>query len=364
MAVWPFSRMRVSWSSGQRVTAAMAELLDSQQAQAADGNIYTDLAVAKNWYDAAAVTPSANMDELICWNPGDRYWYIFGTDGSGDTVGARSVSGRSNTWTTLTIPSAGTLSQGSGRAAAANSSGVIIIGGNAGASASKIRESANGTTWNARNTTASSTEVVVSAMWHSGASLFIIGLNNTAATNVETSPDGQTWTQRTGLPNSHSRGPMCTNGTIALIFANPSVGNTNKCVSTTNGTSYTERTLPTSQVWHGAYWDPRYSRFVAFGDSNWAYSADGITWTDGGANGVSLSGNAWPTIGVCNIGRVHLLYGVGDDKAYAGYYDGVTMKQWLVLDSGDHSHAGASDGQFAILQDGLAEFLRTFSGGL
>ncbi len=363
MAVWPFSRMRVSWSSGQRITSAMAETLDSQQAQAANGDIYTDLAIAKNWHDSP-VTLNADNDEVLCWNPGDRFWYLFGADGSGDTAGARSYSGRSGTFSTLTIPSAGTLAP---KAAAANGAGVIVVVGNAGASASKVRESSDGTTWNARSTVAASTEVAVSAIWHPGASMFIVGLSNTAATNIETSPDGQTWTQRTGLPNSHARGPMCTNGTTALIFANDTAGNTDKCLSTTNGTSYTERTLPTSQLWCGGYWDPHASRFVAFGDaagaSKWAYSADGSTWTDGGTMAVSLGGNTYPTMGVCNIGRVFLIHGIGDDSAYAGYSSGATLYMWEVLDTGDHVHAAASDGQFVLIAD-TSELYRTFAGGL
>ncbi len=358
MPTFPFSRAKsTAWVNGDRISQAQIETIDSQQAQAADGNVYTDLAIAKNWYDAA-VTLGADYDEVLVWNPGDRLWYFFGADGSSNPQGLSSYSGRANTFTVLTIPAGSTLVPAAG-AAAANSSGVIIFGGNAGSATTKIRESANGTTWNARSTVAGAGANVVTATWHSGASLFIVGLDNTATTNIETSPNGQTWTQRTGLPNSDPRGQMCSNGTIVVILPGASTS-TNKCLTTTNGTSYTERTLPTTQVWRGVIWDPRYSRFLAFGASNWAHSADGISWTDGGANPVSLGGNSWPNMGVVNIGRAFIIYGVGDDKCYAGYYDG-TMHQWLVLDTGDHVHAAASDGQFMVLN--ATALYRTFAGG-
>jgi len=370
MVWYPFQRARASWSAGQRILSTMAELWDSQIAQAADGNVYTDLAIAKNWEQSSVATAITGGDiRSIIWNPGDRYWYIFGLNGA-NPAGLRSISGRASTYTSLTIGAGAGLTPHGG-AVAANSSGVIIMGGTPGsASVQKIRESADGTTWNIRSTVASSTERVNSAIWHSGASLFIIGLNNSAATNIETSPDGQTWTQRTGLPNTHARGPMASSGSIVVILAGPT-GNpgtsvsTDKCLTTTDGVTYTERTLPTTQTWFGVIWDPRYERFLAFGASNWAYSTDGITWVDGGANPSTVGGVGWPKLGVSHIGRVFLIHGFQTSQCVAGYYDGVTMKQYLVIAlGGDGGAAAASDGQWIASIDATDDVFRTFAGGL
>lgn len=306
-------------------------------------------AAVQNWRETSVALGSTRGDALV-WNPGDRLWYFFGKDGSNNPQGSRSLAGDLNTATFLTIPAGSTLIPAAG-AAAANPSGVIIFGGNAGSANTKIRESADGTTWNARSTVAGAGANVSSAIWHPGAAKFIIGLDNSAATNIETSSNGQTWAQITGLPNTHARGPMCTNGTIALLFARSSVvGNTDKYLSTVDGVAFTEGTLPTSQRWHGAVWESRSGKFLAFGSTNWAHSSDGLSWTNGGIAPVNLGSAHWPSIGVVSIGRALLFYGSGTALGYAGYYDGTLRTPQLVLNNGaDHVYAAASDGQWMVL---------------
>jgi hypothetical protein len=318
LATYPFSRASAGFSTGQILTSTAANTIDDNAASGADGALWTDVAIVRNWIGSATF---ANYGRALIWTDftGSSVgpcWLSFGVSGGNPLVAYK--------YATNSAFDIGTVAAGSGLTplcAAANTT-VVVMGGTPGvASASKIRRSVDPITFSAVTTTASGTEGVHGMVWHSGASLFIAGLDNTANTNIETSPDGSTWTQITGLANTNPRGSIATNGTTAVIL--PYNTSTNKCLSTSNGTTYTERTLPATQVWHKVLWDSVYSRFIAYGASSFAYSSDGATWTAGGA--VSLITNVADILGRVIVGGTSTA-----PQVMAAHLIGTTMTEKLV----------------------------------
>jgi hypothetical protein len=278
MATYPFSRaVPAGHPTGAILTSTQFNTVDENAAAAADGALYTDIAIGKNWLGNATQANYGNA--LVWWQP-DQKWFSIGVSG-GNPLAAFKYNG-DTAWTTgLTIAAGDGLTP---LCAASNGADMMVCGGTPGiASTSKLRSSPTGATWTARTTTASSTESVRDLIWHSSTGHFVASLDNAAATNIEYSTNGTSWTQKTGLPNSAARGKMATNGsTIVAIAYNTS---TNKCITCTDPSStWTERTLPTTEIWHGIVYDSVYERFIAFGATNFAYSDDGATWTNGGAS--------------------------------------------------------------------------------
>jgi hypothetical protein len=349
LATYPFSRASAGFATGAILTSTAANTIDDNAASGADGSLWTDVAIAKNWVANAS---KANCGYALLWSDIDYRWHTFGVSGGNPVVGWKFVGDAG--W------SSGSITAGSGLTpwCAATSSSIMVCGGTPGvASASKIRSSTDGNSWAARSTTASGTEGVRGLCWHSGGSVFIAGLDNTASTNIETSPDGITWTQITGLANTNPRGSIASNGTTAVIL--PYNTSTNKCLSTANGTTYTERTLPSTEIWYSVVWDSRYSRFIAFGATNFAYSSDGATWTAGGAAG---------DLRHCAVfGRVILGHGGtgASSSATAAHFVGTTLTQKIVILAGiQFSAVAVGNKQFMLADatDGGAHYW-TIAGG-
>jgi hypothetical protein len=280
-ATYPFTRAKsAGWSTGERLTSTQTNTMDDNAASAADGALWTDIAIGKNWIGNAT---QANYGRALVWWQPDQKWFTLGVSG-GNPLAAWKFNGNA-TWTTgLTIDAGDGLTP---LCAVSNGTNMMVCGGTPGiASTSKLRSSPTGATWTARTTTAAGTESVRDLIYHSSTGHFVASLDNAAATNIEYSTNGTSWTQKTGLPNSAARGKMATSGSmIVAISYNTS---TNKCITCTDPSgTWTERTLPTTEIWHGVYWDSVYERFLAFGATNFAYSDDGITWSNGGASPIA-----------------------------------------------------------------------------
>jgi len=302
---YPFTRgapSGVDYVQGQRLNPAEINTIDKNAAQAADGLIWSDLAVVKNFTKGTA--PEVATTNRAAWDTANKRWIFFGSNG-GSPSAYFSHDGQAD-WIALTTPPAGTFWGVTSAGAVAGNT--LVMGGSppGAASATKIRQSTDGgVTWNSRSTVASSTEGVASICWAFFASLFVLGLDSATSTNIETSPDGQTWTQRTGLPNSVARAAIAAS-TSVLVVLNASG---NKCLRSTNGTSWTEGTMPSSATWRDVTWWEREELFVAIGDGVIATSADGITWSALGMTAPFTTGR-----GIATFGRLLVAAGTTSSK--------------------------------------------------
>jgi hypothetical protein len=166
----------------------------------------------------------------------------------------------------------------------------------------KVVETAIGGTWTAPQMADSTAAHCNSLAWFDAASLFIGGLSNG---NVESSPDGDVWTNSGALPNAFERGQIATSATAAVMSTN-GVGVAtvrNKALRSTNGTSWAEVTLPSSSRWYGVAYSSQHERFLTVGASGVIAKSDddGLNWSTSGiaapsANtirSVASHGNLW-----------------------------------------------------------------------
>jgi len=96
------------------------------------------------------------------------------------------------------------------------------------------------------------------------------------------------------------------NGSVFVaVSALAGGGNTTLAASSTDGITWTARTIPVG-AWTAVCWDG--TKFVATGGLTSAVSTDGVTWTSGGSMGVTPTlGSTLATngAGVCAIGYSH-----------------------------------------------------------
>jgi hypothetical protein len=337
MATYPFSRAKpAGWAFGEKLTSAQQNIVDDNAASGADGSLWTDYMIGMNYPFSATVTDHGRSPIWVDSSTRIRtWWYSFGVSG-GNPLAAYSSNG--SDWATgLTIAAGDGLTPATRGGSATNGSTIIVGGVPGSSSTSKIRISTDGETFTAANTTATGTIGVTCATYHSGAALFVIGLDNAATTNIETSPDGSTWTQRT-TPNSDTRRALATNGTIMVCVSDDGVSN---CITSTDGVTWTERTLPQTGTWNDIIWNSFHSRFFIFGDYVLS-SADGITWAEETSFLETVTAAA-------SIGRVFALAG-GD--IYVGYADSSTFDMYnaaaAVFSSGSTRDVAVGNSQFLV----------------
>lgn len=359
---FPFTRgSALDLSPGQRLPSAAFNAADKNAAQAADGLVWSDTALAKNWQKTTVATGNGIV---IMWETSTGRWITAGVSAGAPTA-QFSNDGREE-WVALSV-TAGTNWNVTASGACSGAGTVILGGGGGSATASKIRQSADGgATWAARSTTASGTEFVNCAVWHSGASLFVIGLNSTASTNIETSPDGVTWTQRTGLPNTNGRGAsngagsssgVASNGAMVVMLGAPT---TTKCITSTDCVTWTERTLPASAQWSGVSWNARSGKWMAIASGQIATSADGIAWSASGL----VAPFAGVAIALTSYGRMWVASGStagGLSQLRVSVDDGAT---WLTVKSLAAICTAIATGDNQICAAILNAVYATIRGGL
>jgi hypothetical protein len=275
-----------------------------------------------NWNSVFTVT---DCERALLWVPagsqwgGSPVWHTYGTD-SGNPVGMVLIDG---------IGSHDSMDLGAGdgltpTCAASNEDGsVILVGGTPGSgSTKKIRRSTDrGETWTIEDTVASGTTEVSSLAYVPLLSLWVAGLSNG---NIETSPDGETWTNQT-VPNSDRRHSLAVSDDEILAFTNAS---TDKALRSTNGTAWSEVTMPASGTWaHGA-WNAARGKFMACDTTadTFATSATGATWTPAAGTltaativrGIAAFNKAWLIITGSggSGGQAGLLYSADDGASW------------------------------------------------
>jgi hypothetical protein len=352
--VWPFTRARVSWSTGQRILASMAELWDSQIAQAADGNVWTDVAMLMNFYETA----SFNAGRGIGWFPpaGSNLtgsWVAMGVS-AGNPTAWSSYNGID--WDSLTIPAGAGLTPQPNAYAAKPDGSIAVFGGTPGSSsASKYRESTAIATWTARNSSQTDTAGVTSIAWLPFASLFVAG--HTSG-KLETSTNAQSWTNRTTPFGAVSIGKIAVNSTTAVAVA----VNSTAAAYSTDGITWTGVTLPITCSGAVVY-NSVLSKFYAFGTSGAGIcsSSDGITWSSSGLTGPG--GLASPSFAVSS-GRL-LISAPGTTGFLAYSTDAINWKyvrpRGIIGSAGPSALAISTDGQMIVTDNGAAPCLHAVS---
>lgn len=316
MAQWPFSRARVAWLNGNRIEQEHIELIDDQQAQAADGLIWSDLALIQNWMEATSVASLTTNTGACCWDPDVGIWFAGADNGTNPQAlrlfrSGGALSGGS-------VPAGAGLTAGM-EAACIAPDGTWVIGGTPGsASAAKIRYATSpaveSITWASANTVDSGTAGV--NVLHTFGDLIVAGLSDG---DIETSPDGITWTARTE-PNSNARRSAASSDDIIVVTANAS---TDKLISSPDGITWTERTLPAAGVWKVAY-GAEDGVFLAVESGTIASSTNGTTWSSSG-----LTALAQPAA-IAVFRKIWLVYDTGDKILYRSIDAGVS---WMPVAS-------------------------------
>jgi len=142
-----------------------------------------------------------------------------------------------------------------------------------------IATSPDGTTWTDRTGTAAPTRDCnwTSIAWNGSLFCAVSYNTSTNGNQVMTSPDGTTWTARNASHLSQWRG-ISWNGTVFAAVSN--AAGSSLAMSSPDGITWTQRTLDTGLQTQAISWNG--TVFTAIGNGNSgkiAYSEDGITWT-------------------------------------------------------------------------------------
>jgi hypothetical protein len=266
-------------------------------------------------------------------------------------------------------------------AAASDGAGRIIVVGDT----ATIQVSTDGgLTW-AVSTAAGSITDILAATW--GENLFVIA--GTGTNRIQTSPDGVTWTQRTGFPAttpqsaSYGNGTFVTTWSSGAIYTSPdgitwtsqtgvnataacsgyggglfvTAGASGEIQTSANATSWTARTAGASYTgtWRGHAYG--HGMHVLVGDTGEIQtSPDGITWTHR-TSGVSAA--------LRGVGYGNGVFVVATDAH--GYAlisrDGINWTKAWLPDTGDDSEFVCFDGQGFIIAGEDGRLLASLKSG-
>jgi hypothetical protein len=296
--IFPFTRAKaIGWAFGEIYTSAQCNTMDANAAQAADGLLWSDAALAQNWFalDASGLTRT----RACAWDDTRKLWLIVGDNGTNPEAALAWVGGAK--LGSAGAPAAGAGLQVGAQAACIAPNGNWVFAGTPGSSSqNKIRQSADGgANWNNRNTAAAANTAGISVLHtFTAAGLIVAGFTNG---DIETSPDGITWTAR-AEPNASARSTAASSPSICVVT---STASTDKVISSPDGVTWTERTLPSAGVWQVAYAEGD-AKFIAVKPGGIAASADGISWSATGL--AALTGG----VNIAAVGKIWVAY---DDVA-------------------------------------------------
>lgn len=322
---YPFSRANGSdFANGDVLTAAHATTMDKNAAQAADGLMWTDSVIAKNWTHKTTLTNARVV--------------LHGVDASGSAqtrwlvVGASDMSTTSFSGAEWITPGTTAALCAFPRCGVVNGLTVLIGGDPNGSSANKIARSTTGTAgaFSAVSSVDTGTAAVDCLTFF--ASLYVAGLSDGG---IETSPDGSTWTDRT-VPNANARKEFATNGTILLAFSSAT---TDKYITSADGISWTERSFPVSATGYRGCWSSGQGKFYAIqqASSPTLYSStDGISW-----NTVGNDGGIGSTCILRSYGRV--LLALTGTVMLVSVDGGVTWKRVAYTTASSGWHPSSTD---------------------
>ena len=333
---WPFPHPNggVPIAFGGNVSSASINNANDAIAAAADGRLWTDVAVLRKWSYLADVGFGAS--EAATWDPTTRRFLV-----GSDTGNAFSWSISGARWINdgLSPLSAKVLTLH------ANPAGVILAGGlpTGGASTLKIGESTDGgETWANRNIGASDTGEVHSIVYVQSLGLWLAS-KRTGTTGIFSSTDRVTWTQR-----SSGFGVFVVREAPTRILAiNGTVGTNTGYSYSDDGINWTSQIFPfnvdTASL--RGFWSDHYGKFfVPTG------GGPGIYTSTTGLTGSWTSVSSFGSSSVSCFGRVILR---GDGKASID--GGTTWKQVFDADFGTvnwSTHAFAGVGALALRPNG------------
>ena len=270
-----------------QVTAASTNVLAIPSPNPAP--TFTNAAITSNIWSSAVWAPELGIWCAVAGYPGG----VGGTL----TTNTAATSPDGITWTARTLPATDywvsvTWSPQLGLFCAV-AGGYGVTGRNS----QNAATSPDGITWTLRTfggTSGQSNNPWTSVCWSPQRSLFVVVAYNT--TTVQTSPDGVTWTARTSALNSNAWSSVTWSPQLGLfcavagVVAGQTVNQlTNNAATSSDGTTWTNRTLPKTDNWSSVCWSPEVGIFCTvgggltgaggFASSNAATSSDGVTWT-------------------------------------------------------------------------------------
>lgn len=189
--------------------------------------------------------------------------------------------------------------------------------------------SPNGADWTFRTTpTGGETWVWRSVCWANALGLFVAVHMTNNTTGVATSPDGITWTLRNTPAAIYGWYSVAWSEDYGVLVA---VSNTGKVMTSTDGTTWTERTAAAANSWVSVCWSPELGIFVAVSNTGTGdrsmYSTSGVTWFSG-----STIDQAWTS--VCWCRELSIFIAVGDSTTAMKSTDGVTWSSVTLPSNG------------------------------
>jgi hypothetical protein len=172
--------------------------------------------------------------------------------------------------------------------------------------------------------------------------------NNTAV--AATSTDGATWTTRT-LPTTSFWSGIAHNGTIFAALSTDG-----KAATSTDGATWTTRTLPNTNAYHAIVAGGSTFVGIASNSNKCITSTDGITWTErsmptaAGWNAISRNGSVFCAITNSNV--------------CATSSDGITWTQHYMPDNINYTSITWALGQFTAVAAGPTNLAATSSDGV
>lgn len=278
--VWPFPLVRpAGYVDGSVPTGPEIQALQERVAAAADGRVYTDVALLRNSsrLDASAFFDASGLVTAVR-DPASKRWLIFGIFGGTTVVAYWSVAGR--VWTYLGGIGGAVLS--SVFSCAVSPAGVVLVGGAPpSSSTARILESTDGgATWTARNIGTAGTLAVRALAYSTSLGLWIASVGDATHDGILTSADRITWTLRAAnqVPQYFAIAELPT----TVILANAVVGAAlTSYRRSLDGITWTTETFPENASSQQPCWSDAAGAFFMSGATGIWKSTTGLTgsWT-------------------------------------------------------------------------------------
>jgi len=265
---WPLARVKeLGWTFMEEFTSAQATQLDINAAQGADGSLWTDVGLMKNFTRRGVATDECHV---LHWHESSRTWHRFDITAT-FTFAFRSFEGNDSWDATGVLAGAAPVFV---EAAASNASAIVVGASPGVAGVGKYNVSVDsGATWVLRNSTDSSVLGPTAICWHSGSLRFVSGLGSGL---IETSDDdGTTWIARLGT--SAIRAIVSSGSALIALIGLSTV------IRSADGITWAtiDPGVTVPGGWGSAAYNPELGQFMlAAGDGSVAISSDdGLTFT-------------------------------------------------------------------------------------
>jgi hypothetical protein len=312
MPAWPFALVHpAGYADGLVPNGAELQLLQQQVAVAADGRVWTDIAAVRNNRYTNVILPPSLSQRTLIRDPKSRRWLVFG--GTAGTVNW-TVSGSRWLGGSAALGGMGSI-MAYVTAAAANSAGVILVGGAPSVPATdKLRESTDGgDTWILRNIGGVNAQSINAIVYSESLALWLCSVGGVGGDGIYSSPDRVTWTARAAAGAPPLQLVLRESPTPIILGTCPIIGGgSTNYYRSVNGTTWTTESFPvtvTISPSQGCWSDALGAFFIGGGDGIYT-STTGLTgsWT--------RIDTTWPTPGtsssIAAFGRLLLR---GDGKA-------------------------------------------------